>query len=122
MRLPPARTVLSVALAAVASAAICIGIDAWIGDRATIQVAGIAARPLELLAPHWLRLVSSSSNDVVTTTASGRIPHWTGWRVRMFTPPTQPLGGNATGRVPPKWRCPFEQEWMADRQLLPEVQ
>ncbi len=41
----------------VAAVAIYLGIDAWLGARTSVVVEGVGPRPIDLLAPEWLKLV-----------------------------------------------------------------
>jgi len=46
------------AMAAAAAVAIFFGVDAWIADRSIIHVTGLGTRPIDLLDPRWLLLIS----------------------------------------------------------------
>lgn len=56
-RLLAPSSLIRLALAIAASIGLGLGISAWIGDRTSIQVAAFG-RPIDLLAPHWLLLIS----------------------------------------------------------------
>lgn len=45
-----------IAAGVAAAIAIYVGIDAWIGARTMITIEGVTARPVDLLAPEWLKL------------------------------------------------------------------
>lgn len=55
---PSRRDLLAIAVAAAAAVAIYVGIDRWLDGRAIVKVSGLTARPVELLDPRWLLLVS----------------------------------------------------------------
>ena len=47
-----------IGLAIAAAIAIWVGIDAWIGDRTSIEITAFTAKPIDLLSPQWLHLVA----------------------------------------------------------------